>query len=104
MKLTKKSIFTFVYWLTSCLVMIIFDIVSVVQDRNPPDDIFVPGSGIDLFFILVTFGLQILFHIVLFACLRYWFFSKNKSFVGVLFMFLLSAFAVVALLMWYCFV
>ena len=101
MKRTKKSIYTIVYWLISCPVIIVSDIIDVLRNRNSADDIFVPGSSIDLFFMGVTFGIQLFFHVMLFACTRYWFFSKNKTFLGVLFMILLSAVSVGVLLLYY---
>jgi hypothetical protein len=101
MKFTKKSIFSIVYWVISCLILIVSNVVSFVQDRNPSDDIFLPGSSIDLFFTFVAFALQLCLHIFLFACTRYWFFSKNKTVLGVLCMILLSTFSICAFLLYY---
>ena len=67
MKLTKKSIFSIVYWGISCLILIISNVVSFVQDRNPPDDIFLPGSSIDLFFPLWLLPYNCFY---IFCCLR----------------------------------
>ena len=101
MKLTKKSIFSIVYWVISCLILIVSKVLSFVQDRNPQDDIFLPGSSIDLFFTFVCFALQLFLHIFLFVCTRYWFYSKNKTVLGVLCMILLSTFSICAFLLYY---
>ena len=95
MKLTKKSIYTIVYWVISCAMMLFTNIDLVIEGLSTDDKL------IALLSLPMILGIQILFHSTLFVSIRNLTFAKSKSILRMLCNVLLSIISVGVLFLYY---
>lgn len=98
MKLTKKSIYTIVYWVISCAMMLFTNIDLVIEGLSTDDKLI---ALLSLPMISVILGIQILFHSTLFVSIRNLTFAKSKSILRMLCNVLLSIISVGVLFLYY---
>ena len=87
MKLTKKTIFTTVYWAISCAMMIFTNLDLAIEGLHTEDKLI---ALLALPMIGVFLGLQILFHWIFYVSIRNLTFGENESTGKDVFNFLLA--------------